>query len=89
MSIKKARGGVILSHVEVFQIVDDWRQHRGFIPKPWKAASINLDVALMRLAEQIRDDGNGFPSAAMLAERWGCTEGRARCRMPNNEEGEE
>lgn len=89
MSIKKARGGVILSHADVHQLADDWRQQRNFIPKPWKAASITLDLAMMTLAEQIRDDGNGFPSAAMLADRWGCSEGYARAMMPSDTDGEE
>ena len=89
MSIKKARGGVVLSHVDVYEMARDWSQHRGFIPKPWKADSITLDVAMMRLAEQVRFDGYGFPSAAMLAERWGCTEGRARSYIPSDTEGEE
>jgi hypothetical protein len=89
MSIKKARGGVILSHVDVFQMVDDWRQHRQFIPKPWKPASITLDLAMMRLAEQVRADGYGFPSVAMLAERWGRSEGYARALMPSDTDGEE
>jgi hypothetical protein len=75
MSIKKARGGVILSHVDVFQMVDDWRQHRQFIPKPWKPASITLDLAMMRLAEQVRADGYG--------------EGYARALMPSDTDGEE